>query len=209
MRFSVALLLLLSGCSHLPKLSFGKNSTVVVPPNTNNTTLEKGESKATLNVPADTKIVTTHTAEVPATPTTPYVPAFETTEWTFLRPTTFDVAASSLKADSGKVDTTAVVHAMNLKETRIFLYGALVCTLIAIVAALEVWPTISKLAGAAAVACLILWKVSDLPSWFFAVPIAALAIGAGIYVGHKKSISAPVVTITPTPIPIPTPAPIT
>lgn len=199
MRFLVLLLLLLTSCSSLPHLTLGKDK-VVVPANTNNTTLEKGETKSTLSIPADTKVTTTHTGEIPATPTTPYRPSVDVTEWTFLRPTSFDVAASSLKADSGKIDTSLAQHQVDVTAKQPYLYASIACIVAAIVAMFLKYPTGVMLCLVASGIFFAMWKLSDIPSWLLVVAVSAIVGAVFLVIGHEKGESvpkAPATQVTP------------
>lgn len=190
---TLSLLSVVCGCTRLPpRISSGTDTVIGVTDAGKPATLSKGEVKTTLDVPAETKIVVTDTAPVPATDSTPYIPRRTVTEWSFLKPTQFEQIASTLSADTGTVDTSIAKHKIDTASSLPLLYAAIASALGAVVFIFLKYPTPAIACGGASVIFFLAWKVSGLPDWFWALGACALVGGAALYFGHERGLFTPV-----------------
>jgi len=184
---------LCTGCSHLPaRITSGGTSIVGVADAGKPATLNKDEAKTTIGIPADTKVTVTVTDPIPATDKQDYIPRKTTTEWTFLKPTTFEQVASTLVANTGTVDVSIAKHKIDVASSLPLLYAAIGSALGAAVFIFLKYPTPALACGAAAVIFFLAWKVSGLPDWFWALGACAIVGGAALYFGHERGLFTPV-----------------
>ena len=150
-------------------------------------TLETLNTGVTVPLPAGSKIVVTETEAIPATPEAPAKPAVTVTEITPGGVTEIRKTEASVKADTGTVDTSVAKAKIQAEESRVLLYAALGA---AALAALFVWlqyPTPALISGAAAVVFFLAWRVSGLPSWFWGLGVAVIALAGGLYFGFERA----------------------
>jgi hypothetical protein len=171
--------------------------------------LASSEKRATLPIPAGSSVLVTKTEAVraiPATEAAPGVqaqPAREVIEIKPSRDTQLVVNETKVDANTGTVDTTVAAHRIDTESSQPLLYCAIGAIALAI--AFEVWlhyRTPAICSAGAAVIFFAMWKSSSLPPWFWAVAVASLFLGAGIYFGHERGEK----TAAPAPAPTP-PAP--
>lgn len=182
----VLLSLTLVGCAHLPKINFGKD-TVVGPRDAGKpATLTKGEGKTMLGVPEGTEVVTVESDPTPATEKTPYIPRQVTTSWKFSQPTAFETWRADTHADTGTVDTTIAQHRIDVAESRWLLFTAIACGICGILARslLPAWPAIPNGLFIAAACAGLSWKLSDIPSYLWAIVLGIVIV---LILGYKRA----------------------
>lgn len=182
MKFVLLLLVLtLTSCKSLPRITFGKDSVTGVADAGKPATLTQGETKTSFAVPAGTQM---QTVKVEASPTTP---AKETTTWNFSAPTKFEIDASTLKADTGTVDTSVALHKVDVASKQPLLYFAGVCLLLCGIMLYFEHPTAAMFCGAGAVVSFAAWRMPDLPEWFWMVGVICVVAGLALVFGHAKA----------------------
>lgn len=177
---------LLTSCGHIPFIK--KGDVTVRGPKDNGTpvTLDSREAKSTLAIPAGTKVATTVTEPVPATPSSPFSPGRTLTEWTFTAPATFDTSGLSSTATTGTIDTSVRKHALDIAERRWLLWTAIACGIAGLVvkSLLPTWPSLSNGLLIAAPLAFAAWKLSEVPPWLW---LTALAVVVLLALGYKRA----------------------
>lgn len=188
MRVALVILatLLVSSCGHVPFIK--KDDVLVRGPKDNGTpvTLDSREAKSTLTIPAGTKVTSTITDPVPATPSSPFLPGRTLTEWTFTTPATFDTSAISSAATTGTIDTSVAKHRIDVSERRWLLWTAIACGIAGLIvkSLLPQWPALSNGLLIAAPLAFAAWKLADVPSWLWFVAIAVVIL---LSLGYKRA----------------------
>lgn len=182
MRTTLVLCLLFTGgCKSLPHITLGKASVTGVADAGKPATLTQGKTKTSFVVPAGTQM---QQVKVEATPTTP---AKETITWNFTAPTKFETDASTLKADTGTVDTSVAQHKVDVASRQPLLYFAGVCLLACLTMMYFDHPTAAMMCGAASGIVFAAWRMPDLPEWFWMVGVACVVGGLCLAFGHAKA----------------------
>lgn len=190
----LSLLVAFSGCSMFakrPSISGGGFSVVGPADAGKPATLDSGASVATLPLPAGSTLVMTKseaTKAIPATDQTPAVaaqPAKEVVEVKLAGPTEWRKTESTVKADTGTVDTSVATHRIDVEERRWLLFAAIGCGIAGLIckASFPAWPSISNGLLMAAVAAGAAWKLSDIPAWLWAVVIGVSVL---LVMGYKR-----------------------
>jgi hypothetical protein len=179
-------LVILTGCVRLPKIDFGGKQVIAPRDAGSPATLAQNEGKSTLVIPAETKVVSTETYPVPATATTPYVPRQITTEWSFSKPTSFEMWSKDAQASTGTIDTTVAKHRIDVADRSKLLWIAIGCGVAGIIvrSLLPAWPALSNGLLIAAPCAFAAWKFSDVPSWLWAIILGIVGFMA---LGYKKA----------------------
>ncbi len=188
----IALCLLLAGCHNAPAIT-AAGVTVTAPKDAGKpATLATSNASEVLPLPTGTRIVVTETeATKPilsptGAVTAPAQPAVKVTEIVPGGPTEWRKTEATVAADTGVVDTTIATRKIDAAESRPLLYAALAA---AAAAGFFVWahyPTPAMACAVAAIVFFMAWKVSGLPSWFWAVGLLAAGVGAALYLGHER-----------------------
>lgn len=179
-----ALLLLSSGCGLIPARIKSAGVTVTAVKDAGKpATLDTGETKTTFAIPAETRMVTTKT-EATAT-----APAKTVVEWDFTKPTQFEEVASTIKADTGTVDTTLAVHKVDVASRQPLLYAAIGALVLCAAMVYLEHPTAALLCGAGAGILFAAWRMPDLPEWFWMVAVGAVIAGLALVFGHAKGVA--------------------
>ncbi len=145
-------------------------------------TLATSDGKESLAIPKDTTVtITEHEA-------TPTAPAFKVTELHFNTPTEWQKFSQTVSANTGTVDTTVATKKLEVQAAQPLLYAAILGLLGAVVFVYLHYPTPAMLCGAASGLFFLAWRVSDLPSWIWAIAAAAIAAGAALYFGHERGL---------------------
>ena len=182
MRFLLVLTsLCLGACTHLPSIKIGKDRVAAPRDAGSPATLNKDEVKTTLDVPADTIVTTTQVAAVPATASTPFLPARTTTEWRFLQPTKFEQLATGLLASTGTVDTTVAKHRIEAEERRPLLYCAIIATVAGLGFMYVRFQAIAVMSFLAAGAFFLAWRMSEISPWVGGLFLVASVAGFAFY----------------------------
>ncbi len=113
-------------------------------------------------------------------------PAKEVAQITVSENTEWKRSENIIKADTGTVDTSIAAKRIESEESRPLLYAALASIVGAGVCLWLKYPTPALICGASSVVFFLAWKVSGLPSWFWAVGAVGLAGAAALYLGHEK-----------------------
>lgn len=100
--------------------------------------------------------------------------------------TSFTSASSSTNASTGVVDTSIRKHEIDIESKKPLLYASLVSAAFGGVMLYKVYPTPAAISFGAAVVFFLAWKISDLPSWFYVVGVAAVVGAAMLWRGHEK-----------------------
>ena len=163
-------------------------------------TVTAGES---LPIPAGSRLTLTKVSALPFIPATVSAPeqaaqpAREVTQVELAGPSVWTRDAETVSAQSGTIDQSVALRKVEAAESRVLLYAALACLVGAGVFFWAHYPTPALLCAGASGVCFAAWKVSGLPSWFWAVAVAAVGIGAGLYFGFERASK----TIKPSPTP--------
>jgi len=139
--------------------------------------VDQTTDKVTIAVPKETEY---RREEIAGTTTEP---ARVVESFKFFEPTTFERTASSLRADTGTVDTTVAVRRVESEEKRPLVYAAMACGVAALAAMYFGHPTIALCCAGAAGLAFAAWKLADVPSWLW---VLALVAAAGLYFGYIK-----------------------
>lgn len=152
-------------------------------------TLNSGETKSDIAIPANTPVRIVKIDAVPATDKTPFQPARE--EVTFVP--TFDTklqsVSTSLQANTGTVDTSIALKKIEVAENRYLLWASIGAAVAAGVFLYLTYPTPAFICVGASVVFFAAWKLSDLPDWFWAVGAVGLAAAVFLYLGHEKGLT--------------------
>ncbi len=154
-------------------------------------TLDSGTSLASLPIPAGSSLVMTRfeaLAPVLATASSPAVeaqPAKEVVEVKLAGPTEWRESKSTVKADTGTIDTSVAKHRIDVESRQWLLWAAGILGLLGIVAKVyfSAWPTLSNGLFLAAVAAFAAWKLAEIP-WY--AWIGVLLISGLLIVGYKR-----------------------
>lgn len=194
-----AVCLFLGGCSYFQRHGFIKAGTATVAgvqDAGNPATLDTSAKGETLALPAGSKVTVTRfeaTLDLPARDglsAQKGQPAREVTEITLAKDTVWQKQESTVKADTGTVDTSIAAKRIDSQESRPLLYAAIASALAAGFFLYRAYPTPAFICGGAAVVFAFAWKAAGLPSWFWAVGAVALAAAAFLYIGHERGQAA-------------------
>lgn len=142
--------------------------------------LTSGESKRGFRIPANSKV------RIVRTDATASAPAVESAEFELSEPSEYQETSSRVDASTGTIDTEVAKKRIDVESKAPFLYAAIACVLGAVGCMIARFPTAALLSGVAAASFFALWKMSDLPSWFVSVGVAALAGGALLIFGYNR-----------------------
>jgi hypothetical protein len=196
-------ILLSSGCQAFKRGGRIKSAGTVVqgiPDAGKPATLATSNAGTTVPLAAGSTITVTRIDPVPATPATkdtPAVPAQPAKEVTVIvpsAPTEYHKTETTVKADTGTVDTTIATRKIDAAESRPLLYAAIVAALAAGFFVWASYPTPAIACGIASVVFFMAWKLSGLPDWFYVLGAVAAAVGVSIYLGHNRGLYEPVPT---------------
>lgn len=150
-------------------------------------TLDSDSKVEKLQIPEGSTVVVTKTDAVPATPTTPYLPAVERFEFKTSKPTEWAKTENVVRASTGTIDTSIAAKRIDSEESRPLLYAALACLVAAGVFIWLSYPTPAFISGGAAVIFFLSWKLAGLPPWFWVIGVAAIVAAAAIWLGHERA----------------------
>lgn len=191
--------LLLCGCGMIPaRIKAGPVTVQGVKDAGTGANLATSEAGTTIPLPAGSRVTVTKESAIagqPATNDTPAVkaqPAKETTVIEPAGPTEYHKTESTIKADTGTVDTSIAAKRIDSAESRPLLYASILCALAGAFFVYRAYPTPALCCGAASVVFFMAWKVSGLPEWFWAVGLVAIAGGVALYLGHNRGLYEPV-----------------
>lgn len=174
--------MLLSGCSLGRGVIRSKVASVTgVPDAGKPATLTSGEVRKGFRIPANSKVRFTRTDATASTP------AIESAEFQLSEPSEYQETSSRVDASTGTIDTEVAKKRIDVESKAPFLYAAIACVLGAVGCMIARFHTAALLSAVAAVSFFALWKMSDLPSWFVSVAVAALAGGAFLIFGYKRA----------------------
>jgi len=198
----------LCGCSHVPGWLGGARmpsikvgNTVVKPPEMvgKAATIEQKETRSGFVIPAGTEVTVTRTEGQAAFGDRPAIPASSVTAYRFDKPSEFLAFDTTTNANSGTVDTSVAMRAQEIQSKKPLLYAALASLLGAVVWLYLKFPTPALLCGVASGVFFAAWKLADMPSWVWAVGVAAVGVAAGMHAGFFKGERQPVsATVTTT-----------
>jgi len=189
------LIFLFGGCSMFgkrPKISGNGFSVIGVPDAGKAATLDSGTSIASLPIPAGSTLVMTKVSPmeaIPASDKSPAVaaqPAKEVVEVKLSGPTEWRKTESSVKADTGTVDTSIAKHRIDVESSKILLYAAIGAMVVAGVFVYLKYPTPALMCAAAAVIFFLAWKLSDLPSWFYVIGVGGIVGAVALHRGYER-----------------------
>lgn len=172
---------LLSGCALGRGIIRTKSAHVVgVPDAGKPATLSSGETKRTLEIPAQSEIVV---ARVEASATTP---ATETTTFKIPAATAYVETAARVDANTGTVDTTVRKAQIDAQERRWLIWTAIGAAIagVAMRAVLSQWPALSNGAFVLSGLAFAAWKISEIPTWLV---FSVVAVVVCLVLGYKKA----------------------
>ena len=185
--------LLLCGCGMIPaRIKAGPVTVQGVRDAGKPATLATSEAGTVIPLPEGSKVTVTKYEPVAATQAAPAQPAKEVTEIVPSAPTEYRKQESTVKADTGTVDTSIAAKKIDSAESRPLLYASILCALAGAFFVYRAYPTPALCCGAASVVFFMAWKVSGLPDWFWAIGLVAVAGGAALYLGHNRGLYEPV-----------------
>ncbi len=155
-------------------------------------TLATSQAGVGIALAAGSKVVVTKYAATPATETAPAIPEREETIITPSAPTEYRKTESTVKADTGTVDTSIKKHEIDAEERRPLLYAAIGAALAAGFFVYRAYPTPAICCGVASVVFFLAWRMADLPPWVAGVALAAAVGGVALWVGHNRGLYEPV-----------------
>lgn len=182
--------LLLVGCALLPgrqpKVTVG-DTTATGPANAGTAPeVRKLDTGTTLPLAAGSTVKVTETAAVAATNDAPAKPAVKVVEITPAKDTLLTHREASTQASAGTVDTSVAKAALKTQAKAPLLYAAIASALAAAFFLWRAYPTPALICGLAGGVFFAAWQLSDVPPWFWAVGLAALAFGAALFFGHER-----------------------
>lgn len=196
MRYAlVAATLILCGCTWfrpVPSIKADGASVVGVKDAGKPATLNTVKAGEIAVIPAGSTITVTETPAQPAKPATatepasPAVPAQRITEIKPSEPMEWTRTETTMNANTGTVDTSVAQKRIDSEESRPLLYASIAAALAAALFVYLAYPTPAMACGIASVVFFMAWKVSGLPSWFWAVGLLACGVGAALYLGHER-----------------------
>lgn len=192
LQIIAAFTMLLSGCAGVGRIKLPGVSVTGVPDAGKPAQVATSSAGVSVPLPEGSKVVITKSEAVAATPSAPAIPAKETTEIIPAGPTEYHQTESTVKADTGTVDTSIASKRIEAQESRPLLYAAIGAALAAGFFVYRAYPTPAICCGAASVVFFMAWKVSGLPSWFWAVGLAAIVGGGALWLGHNRGLYEPV-----------------
>ena len=83
-------------------------------------------------------------------------------------------------------DQAVALRKLDNEDRRPLLYCSIGAAVLAVASLYFRYPGPAALCGAASAGFFAAWRLSDLPSWFWAVALAAVAVAAGLYLGHER-----------------------
>jgi len=174
--------LLVTGCGWFgpAKISSGGTTVQGVRDAGKPATLSTSTAGETVSLPQGSKVTVTETAATSA------APAVSVTEITPAGPSEWRKTESTVRADTGTVDTSVATRKIAAAESRPLLYASIAATLAACFFVWASYPTPAICCGVAAGVFFLAWQVSGLPSWFWALGLAAICIGGALYLGHER-----------------------
>lgn len=155
-------------------------------------TASSSQTGIAIALAAGSRVVVTKYGAIPATAETPAVPEREETVIYPAGPTEYRKNESTVRADTGTVDTSIAAKKLEAQENRILLYGALAMVVAAGAFFWLHYPSPALMCGGAAVILFLAWKVSGMPDWFWGLAVLAGAGGIGLYFGHRRGLYEPV-----------------
>lgn len=176
---------LFSACG-IPRISNGTVSVTGLKDAGKPATLTSDETKSGVVIPKGTEVKITETDAVPATDKTAFIPARKEVSFIPAFDTKLESISTKFHADTGTVDTSIALKKIQASENRIWLYASLVSAVLAGVLVYIKYPTPALTCGAGAVVFFMVWKLSDLPDWFYVVGVAAVAGGVMLWRGHVR-----------------------
>lgn len=183
---SILICLVCSGCSLLQRTGLIKSkgvSVAAVADAGKPATLNTSDGHESVPIPKDTTVtITEHEA-------TPTAPAYKVTELHFNSPTEWQKFNTTVAANTGTVDTSVAEKKIEVQAAQPLLYAAILGVLGAIIFVYLHYPTPAMLCGASAGLFFLAWRLSDLPSWVWALAAAAIATGVGMYFAHSRGLS--------------------
>ncbi len=196
----VVLCYLCSGCALLQRkglIKSGGVSVAAVADAGKPATLTTSDAKEAVKIPSGSTLTVTKEEAVPATDKAAFRPAKETWEYHFTGETEWQKFNTTVAANTGTVDTSVALHKIDVSSKQPFLYAAILGALGAILFVYLHYPTPAMLCGLASGLFFLAWKLSDLPSWVWAVAAAAIAAGVAMYFAHERGLK----TATASPVP--------
>lgn len=169
------------GCKTVPRIKSKVADVVGVKDAGKPATLESGEAKESMTIPAGTQVTVRNVDATPATANTPFKPSEKVVTFGVPKDTRWEAVSSSLRADTGVIDTTVATAKIEAEERRWLLLTAIGCAVVGVLAKslLPAWPAIPNGLLLMAVIAGVTWKVSALPDWLFALGGAGWLLAAG------------------------------
>lgn len=192
---SLILVLLLSGCSYFQRHGFIKSGGATVaglPDAGKPATLDTSAKGESLPLPAGSKVTVTKfeaSLDLPAhdgLSAQKGEPAREVTEIVLAKDSVWQKQESSVKANTGTVDTSVRQHQQDLAASQPLLYASILAGVGAILCLYLKYPTPAAMCAGAAVVFLVAWKVSSAPTWLWVLGVVGLVSAAGLYFGHER-----------------------
>ncbi len=180
------LIVLLYGCKTVGRIKSGGTIVAGVVDAGKAATLATGESKQSVAIPAETPVSVTRIEAVPATDKTPFEPAREVFSFTPAKETRWEAVSSTLRADTGTVDTSIAMKRIEAAETRYLLFASLGAAMAGGLFVYIKYPTPALMCGAASVVFFLAWKLSDLPDWFYVIGVVAAVGGIIMWKAHDR-----------------------
>ncbi len=182
------------GCHFFQKGVIRSGTTTVIgqPDAGKPASLAESHSDGALALPAGSRLVVTKWEPVPWVPAVdgrPEVkaePAKEVTEVILAKDSMWHRSETRVQADTGTVDTSIAKARIAATENRYLLFASLGAAIAAGLFLYIKYPTPALICGAASIVFFLAWKLSDLPSWFYVVGVAALAGAFALWRGHER-----------------------
>lgn len=165
-------------------------------------TLNTGETRSGVAIPAGTPVTITRHAATPATPETPFQPAREEVTFTPSKETRMESVTTTVDANTGTVDTTVALKKVQVAARAPLLYAAFAAAALAAFFVYIQYPTPAMLAGGAAVIFFLAWKLSELPEWVWALGLVSAVAGVVMWRAHERGLKTievgkPIETVLP------------
>lgn len=183
---------MLCGCSTAARVRTKLAEVIAVKDAGKPASVDTHVSGENLPVPKGSKLTITKVEAMPFIPATvnspeqQAQPAKEITQIELAGPSVLTRNTEVVSAQTGTVDNSVAIRRVEAEESRILLYVAMACMVMAGVFFWLHFPSPAMLCVGSAVVLFLAWKVSNLPPWFYAIAVAAVAIGAGLYFGYTR-----------------------
>lgn len=174
---------LIASCAHIPRVQLSGGTSAAAPrDNGSPATANEATTTSTIVIPKDS-IVTAPTGTTGGIAGVVQAPPITAT---LAKDSELRVVSTAATASSGTIDTTVATRRIDVAARAPLLYAAIASVVAAGVMIFLKYPTPALCCGGAAIVFFLAYQLSNLPSWFWAVGLAAGVAGVALYFGHER-----------------------